>query len=213
MIEVESLRHDYADRMVLSLPAFTARQGEHWLILGRSGCGKTTLLHILAGLLTPSRGRAVVADQDLSSIRGAALDRFRGRHVGIVFQRLHLVDALTVRQNLELAPWLAGCKSVDRIDQLLEKLRLSHRRTAYPADLSAGEAQRVALARAVVNRPRVLLADEPTSSLDDENCNAVLSLLIQQAEDSGATLLIVTHDQRVKARVANRLELASHDAA
>jgi ABC-type lipoprotein export system ATPase subunit len=213
MIEVESLRHDYGNRMVLSLPAFTARQGEHWLILGRSGCGKTTLLHILAGLLTPSRGRAVVADQDLSLIRGAALDRFRGRHVGIVFQRMHLVDALTVRQNLELAPWLAGCKSVDTIDQLLERLRLSHRRTAYPADLSAGEAQRLALARAVVNRPRVLLADEPTSSLDDENCTAVLSLLIQQAEDSGATLLIVTHDQRVKARVANRLELDSHDAA
>jgi ABC-type lipoprotein export system ATPase subunit len=217
MIEVEGLSQGYDGRTVLSLPSFIASQGQHWLILGRSGSGKSTLLHILAGLLTPDRGRVVVAGKDFAVLNGAVRDRFRGTHIGVVFQRMHLIDALTVEQNLALAPWLAGVsgssRHAARIDELLDSLGLSTRRSAYPHELSVGEAQRVALARAVVNRPRVLLADEPTSSLDDENCDAVLSLLIQQAEDSGATLLIVTHDQRVKARVANRLELASHDAA
>jgi putative ABC transport system ATP-binding protein len=198
----------YEGRLVVAVPFWTISSGQHSLILGPSGSGKSTLLHLLAGLLRPDRGRLRVAGQDLAALAPAALDTFRGRTIGIVLQRLHLIRALTVRDNLRLAQSLAGLPvSTERIDRLLAELGLTALAMARPERLSEGEAQRVAIARAVINRPALILADEPTSALDDSACQAVLGLLLAQAEASGATLLIATHDARLKARFRHRLEL------
>jgi putative ABC transport system ATP-binding protein len=211
MLRLTGIRHSYgAGRPALVLERFEAAQGEHWLVLGASGSGKTTFLNLAAGLLTPGAGEVVAGDQPLASLSGAALDRWRGRSVGIVPQKLHLVSSLSVLQNLLLAPYLAGLPADrNRAGELLEKLSLSGKATARPHELSHGQAQRVAIARAAMNRPRLLLADEPTANLDDAHCAQALDLLEAQARECGATLVVATHDQRAKARFANRLELAA----
>jgi putative ABC transport system ATP-binding protein len=208
MILVEGIRHRYGDRQVLALDEWEARAGEHWLVLGASGSGKTTLLGILGGLLRPSAGRVTVAGQDLTAVSGAALDRFRGQHLGFVPQKLHLVSSLDVEDNLLLAPYLAGLpQDRARVRQVLGVLGLADRARAKPAELSHGQAQRVAVARAVINRPRLILADEPTSNLDDAHCAHAIELLESQAAACGATLVVATHDQRVRARFERRIEL------
>lgn len=197
-------------REALSLERFEAAAGEHWLVLGASGSGKTTLLNLLAGLLRPSAGEVTVGGQALAKLEGAALDRWRGRSVGIVPQKLHLVSSLSVLQNLLLAPYLAGLPSDhSRAQSLLERLDLKEKASEKPHRLSHGEAQRVAIARAVMNRPMLLLADEPTANLDDANCLVALDLLQDQAKECGATLIVATHDQRAKARFEKRLELGA----
>lgn len=202
MFELRDVRHAYDGGEVLRVDAWQAAQGEQWLMLGPSGSGKTTLLHILAGILRPSAGRAVVAGEDLAAMPAAKLDRFRGAHIGIVLQRLHLVDSLSVMDNLLLAQWLAGAaQDRARAREVLAGLDLADKADARPHQLSFGQAQRVAVARAVVNRPKLLLADEPTSNLDDVRCGQVLELLQVQAKACGATLVIATHDQRVKSRI------------
>jgi putative ABC transport system ATP-binding protein len=208
MISVEGVRHRYGDKQVLALDAWRAAVGEHWLVLGASGSGKTTLLGILGGLLRPSEGRVTVAGQDLPSLSAAELDRFRGRHVGFVPQKLHLLSSLGVEDNLVLAQYLAGLpQDRARARGVLGALGLAERADARPAELSHGQAQRVAVARAVINRPGLILADEPTSNLDDAHCAQAIELLESQAAACGATLVVATHDQRVRARFANRVEL------
>lgn len=198
----------YGRRAVVAVPSWAVATGQHSLILGPSGSGKSTLLHLIAGLLRPSRGRVVVAGRNLGAMTPAELDAFRGRSIGIVLQRLHLIPALTVRDNLRLARTLARLPpDAARIDGLIADLGLAALAGARPSRLSQGEAQRVAIARAVVNRPMLILADEPTSALDDANCAAVLALLRAQAEASGATLVIATHDARLKPHFRHRLEL------
>jgi len=207
---LSGLRHDYAGWRVLDIPDWTVAQGEQWLVLGASGSGKSTLLHVLAAILRPTAGRVEVAGQDLSALGGAALDRFRGRHIGIVLQRLHLVASLTVLQNVQLAQYLAGLpQDAARAREVLAGLGIADKLAARPAELSQGQAQRVAIARAIVNRPQVLLADEPTANLDDGHALEAIDLLAGQAQACGATLLIATHDQRVKARIANHRMLAA----
>ena len=210
MFDVQQLQHGYDGVDVLRVPSWSARQGAHWLLLGPSGSGKTTLLHILAGILKPAAGHVQLAGQDLAALAPAALDRFRGRHVGIVLQRLHLLASLTVAQNLALAQYLAGLpQDAARVREVLASLDLADKAEAYPHALSHGQAQRVAVARAVVNRPRVLLADEPTSNLDDARCAQALDLLLAQATACEATLVIATHDQRIKARVPDQYVLGA----
>ena len=210
MIAVQALRHRYGKDTVLALDAWRVRAGEHCLILGASGSGKTTLLGIVAGLLCPSEGRIEVAGENLARLSGPALDRFRGRHIGFVPQKLHLIASLDVEANLVLAQYLAGiAQDRDRVREVLAAVGLADRLRARPAELSHGQAQRVAVARAVVNRPKVILADEPTSNLDDAHCAATLDLLESQASACGATLVIATHDQRAKSRFATRLELGA----
>ncbi len=212
MFALHGLRHAYGGKEVLRVDAWQAGQGEHWLMLGPSGSGKTTLLHILAAILRPTEGRVVVTGQELGALRSGELDRFRGRHIGIVMQRLHLIGSLSVMNNLSLAQYLAGvAQDASRVREVLASLDLSEKADAYPHELSFGQAQRVAVARAVVNRPQLLLADEPTSNLDDARCAQALELLEAQARSCGATLVIATHDQRVKARVTNQYVL--EDAA
>jgi putative ABC transport system ATP-binding protein len=205
---LRNLRHAYDGQDVLRVDQWQVGQGEHWLVLGPSGSGKTTLLHILAGILRPTAGDARVAGADVSALNPVALDRFRGRNVGVVLQRLHLIPSLSVMSNLLLAQYLAGLpQDRARARQVLESLDLGGKGNAYPHELSFGQAQRVAVARAVVNRPKLLLADEPTSNLDDARCAQAFELLESQARACGATLVIATHDQRIKARMPNRYEL------
>jgi putative ABC transport system ATP-binding protein len=208
VLVLEGLARAYGARTVVAIPSWAVAAGQHSLILGPSGSGKSTVLHMIAGLLRPSRGRVLVAGRDLAALAPAELDAFRGRTIGIVLQRLHLIPALTVRDNLRLARTLARLPpDATRIDALIADLGLTALAGARPSRLSQGEAQRVAIARAVVNQPALILADEPTSALDDANCEAVLALLRAQAEASGATLVIATHDARLRPFFRHRLEL------
>ena len=208
MFQLRNLQHAYDGTTVLRVDKWRAAQGEHWLLLGPSGSGKSTLLHVLGGLLRPMSGEVIVADERVDALSPAALDRFRGRTIGIVLQQLHLVSSLTVEKNLLLAQYLAGVdQSKARVMEVLGSLDLGDKARAYPHELSHGQAQRVAIARAVVNRPKILLADEPTSNLDDERCMAALSLLQQQAQACNATLVIATHDGRIRAGVPRHFEL------
>ena len=209
MIGIEHLRFAYAGGAdVLQIDAFVVALGERVLVTGPSGCGKTTLLHLLAGLLLPSAGQVIVNGQDLAQLSPAARDRFRGRTVGIVLQQFHLLPTLTVLQNLLIAQRMAGLP-IDRkaAGAMLKTLGVADRLDASPHQLSVGQQQRVAIARALINRPRVLLADEPTSNLDDEACAIVTDLLLQTSIDHGACLLIATHDSRLKSRIARQLAL------
>ena len=207
-VDVRDLVHVFGARTVLDLPAWRVGRGAHSLVIGPSGCGKSTLLHLLAGLIRPSRGEVAIDGQDLAALGQAALDAFRGRRIGIVLQSMHLIGALSVRDNLRLARSLARQPAApERIEGLLEELGLAGLARARPRQLSQGERQRLAIARAVVNRPSLILADEPTSALDDDNCATVLDLLRRQAQATGATLIVATHDHRLAPHFAHRLEL------
>src|SRR5688572_7786782 len=208
MISVRGLAHRYGAVEALRLPEWRVAQGERWLVLGRSGCGKSTLLHILAGLVRPTEGEVSVFHTNILSLRGNRLDAWRGTNVGIVLQALHLVKHLSVGENLRLAQYLARLPQDDvRIADTLSALGIADKAARKPTQLSQGEQQRVAIARAVVNRPRLLLADEPTANLDDEAASAAVELLAEQAARYGATLVVATHDSRVKGKFRERLEL------
>ncbi len=213
MLQTQSLRFAYPRSALLSFPDLSATTGQPLLILGQSGVGKTTLLHLLAGLLRPQTGQIWIGDTDLATLSTQALDRFRGQNIGLVFQKAHFVQSLSVEQNLKLAPFLAG-KSLGRAHKerpraLMERLGLADKYSEPVHRLSLGEQQRVAIARAVLNRPQVLLADEPTSALDDRSTQDVIELLEDSAREAGAALVIVTHDQRLKDRFGHRTDLGA----
>lgn len=208
MISTRSVTHNYTPGYSLKFADWNIKQAGHWVILGASGSGKTTLLHILTGLLKPTSGSVIINDTAVYELSDARLDRFRGQHIGVVFQQPHLIKSLKVDENLQIAQYLAGLKQDDaRINEVLENLNLADKKKQYPNQLSQGQLQRVAIARAVVNKPQLILADEPTSSLDDKNTADVLNLLQTQAAECGATLIIATHDKRVKDRIPNQYEL------
>jgi len=208
MISVRGLAHRYGAAHALRLSEWNVAQGERWLVLGPSGCGKTTLLHALAGLVTPTEGEIEIAGEQLRRLHGPKLDRWRGANVGIVLQALHLLKHLSVRDNLRLAQYLAHAPQDDaRISETLTALGVDDKVARRPSELSQGEQQRVAIARAVVNRPKLLLADEPTANLDDAAAATVVDLLSAQAARQGATLVVATHDARVKKSFEKTLNL------
>ena len=210
MISVRGLAHRYGSSEVLRLAAWKVAQGERWLVLGPSGCGKTTLLHLVAGLIRPTEGELEIAGENLRKLDGMRLDRWRGATVGIVLQALHLLRHLSVRDNLRLAQYLAHAPQDDaRIAETLGALGVADKAARRAAELSEGERQRVAVARAVVNRPKLLLADEPTANLDDRAAAQAVELLLQQAERHGATLVVATHDSRVKQSFERQLDLSA----
>jgi putative ABC transport system ATP-binding protein len=199
MFEVTGLEHRYGATTVLEVADWRVDRGEAWLLAGPSGSGKSTLLHVLAGLTKPTKGRVVVAGTDVAALAPSARDRWRGQTVGLVPQRLHLIGAVRVIDNLRLAQTLAGVPLDEaRIRALLEAVHVAEYARRYPRELSQGQAQRVAIARAVVNRPAVVLADEPTANLDDAHAASALELLRAQALEAGATLVVASHDARVR---------------
>ena len=208
MVKINGLTYNYSSEIQLKFPDFSLSKGEQALILGQSGCGKTTLLHLLSGLLKPNSGDVNIENEDISKMSGAVLDNFRGANIGIVFQTAHFIEALTVKENLTLTQTLAGkSKDIDKIKKLLADLGVESKLNVKLKALSVGEKQRVSIARALVNSPALILADEPTSALDDKNCNAVLKLVREQAKKHNSTLLIVTHDKRLKDQFDKRVEL------
>ena len=212
MIEVENLEHGFGGQTVLDLPSWRVGDGEHCLVVGRSGSGKSTLLHLLAGLAAPREGTVRVAGQELAALGASARDRFRGSSVGLLLQSFHLLDTLSVFDNVRLARHLAGLpEDRARCREVLEDLGVAELGRTRPSTLSHGQAQRVALARAVVNRPEVILADEPTSALDDESCERVAALIEAEAARHGATLVVATHDARLRGRFERSLSLDAPD--
>ncbi len=198
MIETRSLACTYPGQNPLRMPDVSVPQGGTLLLRGPSGSGKSSWLALAAGLLVPSAGEIVVAGQPLAALAPGARDVWRAGHVGFLPQKLHLSEALTVTENLALVYFAAG-QTLDRtaIAQTLDTLQVSAFASRRPSQLSGGQAQRVALARAVLLRPRVILADEPTASLDDEASAVAMGLLKDSATRLGATLVIATHDARV----------------
>ncbi len=191
-----------ASSPVLRFADFEAVQGAQVLLRGPSGSGKSTLLALIAGLLTPRAGRVVVAGTDVGALPRGQRDAWRGQALGFVPQRLHLSESLTVAENLAL-PFIACGAAVDhaRVTALLDRLGLAALAARRPHELSVGQAQRVVLARALMRQPQVVLADEPTANLDDAMSDAVIGLLADAAQETRATLLIATHDARVRARL------------
>ena len=203
MIQTHQLRFCYPGGAPLEFPDVQVAQGAVLLVNGASGCGKSTWLALLAGLMPPTAGTLTVAGQPLAGLSRVAADAWRARTIGFLPQKLHLSAALTVAQNLALAQWAAGQpEDAARIAETLAALGVAELARRKPAQLSGGQAQRVALARAVLQQPQVLLADEPTASLDDEAAAAAVTLLLQTAARHGATLVIATHDQRIAPLVA-----------
>jgi putative ABC transport system ATP-binding protein len=200
LVHARHLRHRYsASAQTLTFPDFTLAAGHSLLLLGPSGSGKSTLLALLCGLLRLQEGELEVAGLRLHAPGKASLDLWRGRHIGFVPQRLHLAARLSVRDNLAL-PYVAAAQAVDdaRIATLMDQLGLRRLEQRRPHELSGGQAQRVALARALLRRPALLLADEPTASLDDDHAQAAIRLLQDAAQAEGVSLLVASHDARVR---------------
>ena len=212
MIAACDLKFSYSETTSLEFPDFKCQNGNKLLLIGNSGSGKTTLLHLLCGLIRPDSGSMQVAGLDLNTLGDRELDKFRGRELGIVFQQSHFVQSLTVAENLALPTMLTGSNITAeelkvRTHELLDSLGVEHKFDSYPKDLSVGEQQRASIARALVHKPSVVFADEPTSALDDKSTESVIRLLEEETEKVGASLIIVTHDSRLKTRYKDRVEL------
>lgn len=168
MISLTDTEHRYGSGTTVSMPEINLKQGEHLLILGSSGSGKSTLLHVLAGLLQPTRGLLKIDGVELYSLSESERDRFRDKNIGVIFQQLHLVDAVNVLENVILAQYMAGISGgTEKARLILEELEILDKEKSYISELSQGQKQRTGIARALVNSPKLLMADEPTSSLDD----------------------------------------------
>ena len=210
MIHTQNLVYRYAGGPELRFPDVQVPQGGVLLLRGASGSGKSTWLALAAGLVGATEGLMSVAGQPLGALKKVAVDAWRARTIGFLPQRLHLSAALSVRDNLGLAQWAAGQPADEgRIAHALAALDVQALAARKPAQLSGGQAQRVALARAVLLWPKVILADEPTASLDDEAAAASVALLQATARRAGATLVIATHDARVSAFFEGKIGLQS----
>lgn len=219
MIQSSLLTYAYSkvssagESQTLTFEPLQLQQGGTLLLRGNSGAGKSTWLALLAGLLTPQQGELTVAGQRLSGLSNTARDAWRAKNLGFLPQKLHLSEALTVTENLQLAYFAAGLPlntaAKIHIEATLAALGVADLAKRKPSTLSGGQAQRVALARAVLLNPKIILADEPTASLDDESAAAALALLQASAERCNATLVIATHDARVSTalKAAKTLEL------
>ena len=208
MISTNNLSFSYSPSKQFSFPDITCNEKEALLILGKSGSGKTTFLHLLALLLRPESGEILINNQNLASKSVAEAAAIRAVQIGLIYQKAHFVKSLSVMDNLLLSNYLSNQKQdQERAKNLAEQLGFVEQLSKKTHQLSQGEQQRVSIARALMNNPSVILADEPTSSLDDVNCEKVIALLKAQSEQIGASLIVVTHDQRLKDVFENRVVL------
>ena len=207
MIKTKGVEFNYDNQVFFKFQDINLKSSENLLIIGSSGIGKTTLLHLLAGLLESSSGSIKLFEKELSDLSSHQLDKFRKNNIGIVFQRPHFVNSLTVKENLQLAQYIANKKDNNRIENILKNLNIFDKSNNKTNQLSQGEKQRASIALAIVNSPKLILADEPTSSLDDINCDNVIKLLKKQATDFGAQLIVITHDSRLKKHFKNSIKL------
>jgi putative ABC transport system ATP-binding protein len=211
VVRLDRVRKEYGDTIALDGVTLSIHTGEAVAVMGPSGCGKSTLLNMIAGLDRPTAGTITVHGDELGRLDETRLALFRRHKIGMIFQFFNLLDDLPALDNVALAAQLAGTRTGparQRALELLDELGIADRRNAYPAALSGGERQRVAVARALMNRPALLLADEPTGALDSRAGEQVMDLLLD-LNQIGQTLLIVTHDERLATRCASRVvELA-----
>lgn len=207
MIRTRRLKFDYDNKVFFKFPDINLKGNENLLIIGSSGIGKTTLLHLLAGLLSSKSGSIELYGKKISELSSHKLDNFRRDNIGIIFQRPHFVNSLNVKENLQLAQYIANKKDYGRIESILKSLNIFDKSNKKTNQLSQGEKQRASIALAIINSPKLILADEPTSSLDDDNCNNVIKLLKKQASEFGAQLIVITHDSRLKKHFKNSIEL------
>jgi putative ABC transport system ATP-binding protein len=206
-LEYVTKRYDNRAAPAVADVSLAVASGEAVAVMGPSGSGKSTLLNLIAGMDRPTSGTIRVGDQQVETLNETGVARFRRRHVGMIFQFFNLLEDMTVMDNVLLPAQLAGVRSGAaraRVEELLVTLRIAHRRDAYPARLSGGERQRVAIARALVNRPAVLLADEPTGAVDSATGDEIGALLLE-LNSAGQTLILVTHNPELAARYTHRV--------
>ncbi|WP_326834671.1 ABC transporter ATP-binding protein [Amycolatopsis rhabdoformis] len=207
VVQLTAVRKEYRDSVALDGVSLAIRAGEAVAVMGPSGSGKSTLLNMVAGLDRPTSGSVVVNGEDLTKLSETGLALFRRRRIGMIFQFFNLLDDLPALDNVALAAQLTGTSAAParaRALELLGELGIAGRRNVYPAQLSGGERQRVAVARALMNRPALLLADEPTGALDSRSGEQVMDLLLD-LNQIGQTLLLVTHDERLAQQCATRV--------
>ena len=192
---VKNLEFKVANKTILNKQNFSVSKSKHLIISGSSGSGKTTLMNLMSGLLKPTSGFVSFEENDFSKLTEENIDQIRSKNFGFIFQRLHLIKHLTVEQNILLG---LNKDQSPNIDELLDDIGLKNKHTQLAKNLSFGESQRVAIARGIINSPKVIFADEPTSSLDDKNTKKVLELIFSQSKKNNSTIIISSHDERVK---------------
>ncbi len=203
MLDIKNLKKSYllpdgGELPILDIPQWSVDAGEQVVVVGASGCGKTTLLHIIAGILRPTSGHVLIDGWDTPILSEAERDQFRARRIGYVFQTFNLLQGFTALENVMLGMTFAGDRTdKNRAKDLLKKVGLGHRLNHRPAHLSVGEQQRVSVARALANKPKLVLADEPTANVDVGNQQQVIDMLRNTCEEEGVSLILVTHAPQV----------------
>tara|TARA_B100000886_G_scaffold67497_1_gene42483 strand:- start:1833 stop:2459 length:627 start_codon:yes stop_codon:yes gene_type:complete len=208
LLEVKSLTFTHEGQNQICFPDISLSNNEGLIVLGNSGSGKTTLINLIAGLIKPDSGDITLNQTKYNELSLDDLDIFRGKNIGLIFQKPHFIRNLNVLENLSLSTHLSRNKVRKEIfEETLREVGLSEKVNVRPNELSEGEQQRLSIAMALVKEPSIILADEPTSSLDDNNCNKVISLLKAYSENKGCKLIIVTHDIRIKDLFKKKISL------
>ncbi|HUH72992.1 MAG TPA: ATP-binding cassette domain-containing protein [Chitinophagales bacterium] len=209
MLRTSTITFTYDNKRIFNYPEVNCNKGDQLLIYGKSGSGKSTLLHLLAGLIQPDNGHIFIDDVDITQLKHGNLDQYRGQKIGFIPQRLHLIPSLDVRDNIVAACYFADKKlDTDRLDSISDTLEIYHLLGRRTKSLSLGEQQRVCIARAIINAPAILFADEPTSSLDDTNTENVMKLLNKACSLDNSSLVVVTHDIRIKNKIDHQIALS-----
>ena len=206
LIRTNNLSVKYGD-IDIKFPNINLDYGGQLLIIGKSGSGKTSLLNVLGGLLAPETGNVLVNDVDLFTLSNNKRDNYRGQQIGFVFQTPHFIKSLSVNDNLKFSQYMSSKVNQPKIDMLLKNVDLLNLKNSKIQDLSEGEKQRISIIRALVNQPSIIFADEPTSALDDDSSYKVVDLLTNLSQKNNTTLVIVTHDKRIKDKFPIQINL------
>lgn len=206
LIRTNNLSVKYGD-VDIKFPNINLDYGGQLLIIGKSGSGKTSLLNVLGGLLAPETGSSLVNEVDLFSLSNNKRDNYRGQQIGFVFQTPHFIKSLSVNDNLKFSQYMSSKVDQSKIDMLLKNVDLLNLKNSTIQNLSEGEKQRISIIRALVNQPSIIFADEPTSALDDVSCYKVVDLLTNLSQENNTTLVIVTHDKRIKDKFSTQINL------